>query len=254
MSQDSYEWTNEELRTINRFVTFLESTQIIQNDSLNTNERIDMLNALRFIKYDYNNLNMDLETLSLLLNSNDSYDEGLLNECANIDRNDLTENEDHAFVTKIVRMMKNSLDAEDLIQYNITLDDIVRYRDYINLERIEYVNMPNQTIYSSDSLRGFFMNCESLCEVNIAGLTSKCLTDMSEMFSCCYNLKYVNISNMKIPNVKHMESMFENCGMLEIVNMTNIFASRGCNTSNMFIFTNSNISIDTSFSNVRCGA
>ena len=250
----STSWSKQELRTINQFVEFLTTTQIIQTDDLNFTERMNMLNALRFVDYDYDNLNIPLETLSSLLTDNDTYDDDLLYECSHINRDSLSENEDRIYVTKIVRMMGNVLDADDLMQYDIGLDDIVHYSAYINFETIESINMPNQSMYSTDSLQGFFAYCDSLVEINISGLSSKELTDMSNMFQQCHRLRYANISNMRVPNVKNMSRMFEGCGVLDCVNMTNIFAQRGCNTTDMFKFTNPNISIDTSFSNIRCTA
>ena len=60
-------------------------------------------------------------------------------------------------------------------------------------------------------MRGMFLGCSSLNELNISNYNTINVTEMNDMFAGCSSLKELNLSNFNTTNVTDMKNMFSGC-------------------------------------------
>ncbi len=88
------------------------------------------------------------------------------------------------------------------------------FSGYQMLKRIDF-NGAFHTENTTD-MKKLFYYCQSLEDVDLAGIDTENVTDMSEMFADCYGISRLELSWLNTAAVTTMEGMFRNCGAAEL--------------------------------------
>ena len=68
-------------------------------------------------------------------------------------------------------------------------------------------------------MKGMFLCCSLLRNLNLSTFNTKNVTNMKGMFLCCYSLTNLDLLNFNTQNVSNMIGMFDGCNGLVINNI-----------------------------------
>ncbi len=107
--------------------------------------------------------------------------------------------------------------------------DFSHFPSLTDIEFGEHFN----TEYVTD-MRGLFVGCELLRNIDLSLFDVSNVTDMSYMFASCRRLASINMGDLKVENIQNLEGMFYECNSLNYLDMSNIDMSSVKNTTDLF--------------------
>lgn len=98
------------------------------------------------------------------------------------------------------------------------------------------------------SMRGMFMTCIYLDNLDLSGFNTSNVADMSELFSGCKSLQSLDIRKFDTKKVTVMSSMFSGCGSLTTLDLSNFNIE---NIKNLYQMFNNCYSLETIYTGVN---